>query len=285
VPVLNLDTNHISELVRNDSSPGVVAVREILLKHEAQLGLSIFQLAQLGAPQFQHWPDLKKLLRQISCVPLQPRRLIFDDEAAAVVAKAMGFGRRPPHVVARLYSDWADRLSQGEEFPVDRIEMFRDDPSILKPLWDLSSEFVRNGMATKGEAYAIDHPLGPLTLFLRDHLAERRMEYPAYGEGLSADTLATRSNMAAMPAYQVMHELTVYPLRQPDVKIKEGDVADIDIACYAPYLAVSALDKPTAHRVREAKLPCASRVTSRLADVPELLRLVRSGDLVPSAFA
>lgn len=86
--------------------------------------------------------------------------------------------------------------------------------------------------------------------------------------------------LAGLPAYQVTAALMSYGLTHENVKIPAGDLHDAYIAAVAPYCAVSVLDRATAHRIREARLPCAPRVTARLANVPGVVSAVRQGNLI-----
>jgi hypothetical protein len=282
--VLNLDTNHVSDLVRRQHAVDVRGVLELLERGEAALGFSHLHVAQLAAPEFVTWPALRDLLREVPTVLLQPREDVFEEEAICATMRAIGERRRPPRVIARDTSEWGRKPGPPGGDVVIMVDAFRELDESRHGLLRMGEHYAAS-VQMKERAYVMRHPLGPLTLMVEDHLRDMRTRIVGYARGVTASEVVQASGgLAAFPAYQVNHELLVYTLRLPSVKGRPGDLADEYIASYAPYVAVTALDRATAHRVREVRLSCAPRVTARLADVPALFQRVQSGALkvVPS---
>jgi hypothetical protein len=68
-------------------------------------------------------------------------------------------------------------------------------------------------------------------------------------------------------------------------KSTPNDVLDEFTCFYAPYAAVTAVDGPTFHRARMARLSSLDRMTRSVSDVPGILDRVTAGDLLPLASA
>jgi hypothetical protein len=83
-----------------------------------------------------------------------------------------------------------------------------------------------------------------------------------------------------------VHEALVTDrLKRKGQKSKPNDMLDEYVAFYAPYCAVAALDGPTFTRARDAKVPCATRITKDLSEVSRILDRVISGELRPEPFS
>lgn len=281
--VLNLDTNHVSDLIRRHTDEDVRTVVRLLENGDAHLGLSLFHAVQLAHPSFQHWSNLKTLLEDVPIVLLQPREDIWEEEIASAVVRACSsqtaFTRRPPRVLARDASDWGDVPGPVGGGIVDYIEYFRERPAAAEQFNALGRHYVALA-AMKRDAFVVDNPLGPLELSVNDHIKRIQQTNPSYGCGRAAgDIVLEAGGLNAFPSFQVDHELTVYQLLHESVIAKRGDVADQYIASYAPYVAVTVLDRATTHRVREAKLACAPRVQGKLGPVPAIVEQVVTGQL------
>jgi hypothetical protein len=282
--VLNLDVNHLSDLVRRPGDADVGAVLQLVGRAEVTLGLSHLHVAQLGAPAFREWPALRSLLRDVPTVLLQPREELFHEEAATVAARAAGLHRPTPRVIARDTSEWGLSLGPIGGDAVDLVEFFRSHPAHREQLRAMGQQYA-HAAQMKERAYRIQEPEGPLRLLLEEHLRDMRARDPGYARGLTAEEISQAvGGVRALPAFAVDDALCAYLLGDPAVKGQPGDLADEYIASFAPYVAVTALDRATTHRIRMARLECGRRVTARLAEVPALYARVRAGELpvVPS---
>ena len=68
-------------------------------------------------------------------------------------------------------------------------------------------------------------------------------------------------------------------MKDPGQKSTADDVYDEFITFYAPYAAVTAVDRRTLHRAKMAKVDAVARMTRHLSEVPALLEAAARGEL------
>jgi predicted nucleic acid-binding protein len=284
--VVVLDTNHLSDLARDPSSSVTSRVIRCLQSGDAILAVPFLVLLELSEPKFRSFGEVKALLSELPHVLANPDENVRDEEMAFVCAQVIGQVRRRPRVWARDTSEWGYHHGPAGGNAVNLLDAFRDLNAERAALHNTAAKGARESMM-KADAALIREPLLPLTLALQRHLDFQRLRHARYAEGLSAqDVIRLAGGKEAFPGYQMHESLVGARLGDAGQKSTKNDVYDEYIAFYAPYAAVTALDRRMLHRARTAKLPAVSRMTYRLSEVPEILQRVISGELsfVPSAF-
>jgi hypothetical protein len=286
IRALVLDTGHLSELARHPTQPAHSAIVERLERSEAVLALSLFEIVELADPAFQSIGDVRALLRDVPHVLANPFENVEDEEFAIATVTAVGERRRPPHVFARDTSEWGYHMGPIGGSALDMLDAFAQLEDERAAILAMAERAAQESMM-KTQAALIRDPLLPLTLALNRHLQERRRSLPTYGRGKSAaEIIDAVGGKQAFPAYHTHEALVQERLTHQDQKSSRNDVFDEYIAIYAPYAAVTAVDRRTLHRARTARLAAASRMTRDLAEVPAILDRVIAGELpvVPSTF-
>jgi hypothetical protein len=283
IRALILDTNHLSDLARFPSETASVQVLRRLQQGDAALAVSLIQLVEFADPGFKSVGEVRSLLQDVPHVLANPYENVEDEEIAVAVERAGGRTRRPPRVFAADTSEWGDHGGPVGGNAVDMIDAFREMPDVRRALLDMADWGAASSML-KGNAALMKDPLLPLTLAVQHHLDEHRQRSPDYANGLTAAAIIERAGgKAAFPGYQVQEALVAQRLKDPGQKSSANDVFDELIAFYAPYAAVTAIDKRTLHRAKMAKLPSVPRMTRSLSDVPSILDRVIKGELIPIA--
>jgi len=279
--VVVLDTNHLSDLAREPSQPSHEAVIRRLQDGTAALALSLFHLVELSSSTFRSGAEVRALLRDVHHVLANPFENIEDEEIACAVARAGGLARRPPRVFARDTSEWGYHPGPVGGTALDMLDAFDQLQGDRKRILDLASWGAQSSMM-KGEAALMKDPLLPLTLAVQRHLDIHRQRLSRYGGDMSAwDVIDRAGGKEAFPAYQVQEALVTQRIKDPGQKSTPNDVIDEYIAFYAPYAAVTAVDRRTLHRAKMARLACVARMTRYLAEVPSILDRVIAGELAP----
>lgn len=277
---LNLDTNHLSELARSSNAADVQAVLCLLESGEARLAISYFHLLELAAPEFRSIDNVCALLRDAPSVLLNPFQDIEDEEIALVVARLTGNYRRPPRVFAASTAEWGYHIGPPGGGPADMLDAMEELQELRRQFLALAASGAQVSMM-KTQAALIRQPLGPLTLAVRRHLEDRRERLPSYACGLSAEQIVERARgTGAFPMLDTHERFVAARLRQLDQKSTGNDLIDEYIASYAPYVAVTAVDRRTYHRAHIGRVPSIARITRYLTEVPGIAARVQRGELL-----
>lgn len=283
--VLNLDTNHVSELARRSSEAGAPEVLRILQRDEARLSLSIFHLVELSAPGFRSVNEVRALLRDVPALFSNPFQEVFDEEVAGACARATGRTRRPPRVFAESTADWGYHGGPVGGTPLDMLDGVSGAPETRQRLLQFADAAALESMM-KERAALVRTPDVPLRLLVERHLTDRRTRMFDYADGLTAEEVIERAGgVAAFPAVEAYEGIMRQRLMLRGQKSTRNDLFDEQIALYAPYAAVTASDGGTVARARAAKVGAAVRIVRSLSDVPGILQRIHAGELaiVPSA--
>jgi hypothetical protein len=279
--VLLLDTSHLSDLAYGPTTPASAEVLRRLQRGDATLAVSLFQILEFAHPGFEHVGDIRALLADVPHVLANPFEDVVDEEMALVCARVTGKRRRAPRVWAHDTSEWGYHIGPIGGSAVDMLDAFRQT-QVERAQIHAMAEYGAAGSMMKDRAALVQSPELPLTLALQRHIDLQRLRHPPYAAGLSgADVLARAGGPVAFPAYHTQEALVAQRMRDPGQKSTPNDVYDEFIACYAPYAAVTAVDRRTLHRARMARLDAVPRMTRHLADVPGLLDRALAGELVP----
>ncbi len=278
---LLLDTNHLSHLARFPGAADSAAVLEYLERGHATLAVTLFQLVELSDPKFQSVEAAKALLGSLPHFLANPFENVAEEELALACASATGRKRRAPRVFARDTSEWGHHIGPVGGSAVDMIDAFASGHGEREGIVRVAEWGAVSSML-KDKAVLIRDPMRPLTAAMERHLEEHRSRVPTYADGLSAGEIISRvGGKPAFPGFQAQEGLVAERMKQRGQQSKSNDVFDEYTTFYAPYAAVTALDGPTVHRAKMAKLPCVARITKSLTDVPILLDRVIAGELVP----
>lgn len=284
--VLVLDTNHISDLARFSSTSESAAVIGRLQRGDAALAISIFHLVELSNSAFASIADARALLNDVPHVLANPYENIEDEEMASACAQATGRIRRSPRVWARDTSEWGYHPGPAGGSALEMLDAFAAMDTQRDELLNLADYGARASMM-KANATLVKDPMIPLTLALQHHIDGRRGRFPSYADGLNAsEILQSVGGKSAFPGYQMQEALVDQRMRDPGQKSSANDIFDEYIAFYAPYAAVTAVDRRTLHRAKMANVPALPRMTRYLGEVVPILDRVVSGELKPvtSAF-
>jgi predicted nucleic acid-binding protein len=277
--VVLLDTNHLSDLARHPAAADPAAILTRLEKGDAALAISLFHLLELSDPRFKSSDDMRALLRSVPHVLANPYENVEDEEMAVACARATGLIRRPPRVWARDTSEWGYHAGPAGGSAADMLEAFKAMGDERDSIHAYAEHGARGSMM-KGDAALIRQPLLPLTLALRRHIDLGRLRLPSYAGGLSAEQVIERvGGNTAFPGYHMHEALLEQRMKDPRQKSTANDVYDEFIAFYAPYAAVTAVDKRTLHRAKMANVRAVARMTRHLSEVPSRLDAVARGEL------
>ena len=168
---------------------------------------------------------------------------------------------------------------------MDMLKALRQMDDLRREVREMAALGARISMM-KSDAALVRKPLLPLSLALQRHIDSNRVRVSGYADGLSADEIIERvGGKVAFPGYQIQEALVNQRLRDAGQKSTANDIFDEYIAFYAPYAAVTAVDRRTLHRAKMAQLPCVARMTRDLSEVSVLLDRVMSGELRPTPSA
>jgi hypothetical protein len=277
--IVVLDTNHLSDLAREPSAPESAAIIGRLERGDTALGISLFHLLELSDPRFKSADNLRALLRAVPNVLANPYENVEDEEMAVACARATGLTRRPPRVWARDTSEWSYHVGPAGGTAVDMLDAFvamSDEREQVRAF----AEYGAQGSMMKSRAALVREPMLPLTLALQRHIDEQRLRFPGYANALTAREVIERAGgKSAFPGYQMQESLLDQRMKDPGQKSTANDVYDEFIAFYAPYAAVTAVDRRTFHRAQMARVEAVARMTRHLSEVPRLLDAVVRGDL------
>ena len=282
--VVNLDTNHISDLARDPHKPACAAVISMLQGGRAQLAISLLHFVELSDPGFRSFESVCELLDSVPVAWAVSTEEIFEEEIALACARAAAKERPPPRVFHDSMRNWSRGPNPASGSAADGLRAARDVPEFRMQLLGVAEDAARTSMM-KGDAALAREPGLPLRLAIEAHLAHFRSRNDTYADGLTAESIIERvGGSNAFPARRMFEAVLRERLLQPAQKSTRNDVFDEYCAAYAPYAAVTALDRRTVARARSAKVPWIARLTARLTDVPRIVDQVVSGALsvVPS---
>jgi hypothetical protein len=278
--VLNLDTNHISNLARHSNDNEAAGIFAILHKDEARLGLSLFHLIELASPGFRSVNEVRALLRDVPCVFMNPFQDVYEEEVAFACATATGRQRRRPRVFASTTEEWGFAGGPTGGTPLDMLDAIRKTQDTRNKVLRVADIMAADSMM-KDSAALVKTPNVPLELLVDRHLIEHRQRLYDYADGLSAaEIIARAGGEPSFPAVHTYHGILKQRLLQKDQKSSRNDMIDEHIALYAPYTAVTVLDGGTTTRAQNAKVSAAARITQRVSEVPDLLNKIKAGELV-----
>lgn len=276
--VLYLDTNHMSTLAGIRPDLGAGPVRELLDSGDAVLAFSIVHMIELSAPTFRSVDLVRRLLSEFPIVFATIREQIFDQEMLAAHALTYGYPATVPEPFVERLEEWHDRKAPPGFGAVDMLDFLIERPEIREEMLAIGQRGAEVA-SLKEQAYVVRDRTGPIVLRLRDELPALLRERGIDSKFAPEEIVSAMGGVEGFPSYAVWQSLSIQRLLHPGFITEPNDIWDEYQASYAPYAAVTALDRRTAHRVREARLPCSSRVTSCLSDVPRLFLKVSLGDL------
>lgn len=282
--VLNLDTNHISDLARRSNETGAAQVLDLLQRDEARLGLSLFHMLELASPEFRSVDEVRALLRDVPCLFFNPFHELYEEEVASACARATGKSRRAPRAFAVSTEDWGFAGGPSGGTPLDMLDAIRQTHDTRERLLQIADIMAAESMM-KDQAVLVRTPNVPLERLVSSHLDDHRKRFFDYADGLSAAEIIARvGGEEAFPAVHTFHGIMRQRLLLKEQKSTRNDMFDEHIALYAPYAAVTALDRATVARAKASNVPAAQRITRTLLEVPQILTRIKSGELsiVPS---
>lgn len=270
-PVLYLDTNHISTLVRNMADVDVEAVRQLLLRRQARLLLSVNHTIELSDPAFRHRPDVGQLLDQCDLLWALPLPNLFSEEIRAAMDFALT-GDTPPvrAYYARLGDAWGMPQDVVPE-PSAVLETLAGNPKLRAGQAEQAAHSASlDGMKRSAAVYR--DPLEPLHGMIADRQIRRTsggiflpVQYPP------EQIVKRAGGLAGFPAYQVYNAILRQRFGDTKFPAVDNDMVDEWHAAHAPYVDIIALDRRTAARLRGLRLPLAATIVS---DVRQIARLV-----------
>jgi hypothetical protein len=265
-PVVYLDTNHLSDLVRKPTAPGSVAVREMFAGGVARLALSFMHVIELSA-NVPYSPAIRRYAD--SCNPLFGRSMLdlFSAEADSAWRGARGQPRVDIETFVATVGDWAHDVRAGER-TLPFTEFFGRHPEYrndYRAQMELVAEEYRGRAKSSGSMPGRE--LGPLPRIVR-----MRRPVDADVSTLSAiDVIDRAGGLSAFPAFHCQHALLLSKLEIPSAIITVNDLVDFYHAIYAPYAAVAVLEHRHIELLRQRGLGHIARMTADLAEVPALL--------------
>ncbi len=241
--VLYLDTNHVSELARCPTATDQAAVLGLLQSGRGRLAISLVHFIELAAPDFRSVDDARGLLRDVPVAWTVSTEELWDGEIAVACARARGLERQPPRVFCENSLDWSRWPSPASGNAAEFLDSLIEQPALRDGLLQVADEWARASML-KTEAALIKVPGLPLELAVDAHLAGWRERNAHYADGLNATEIVRAvGGSVGFPSLNMFHRTIEQRLRQVSQKSTRNDIFDDYHAAYAPYAAVTALDR------------------------------------------
>jgi hypothetical protein len=272
VPVLYLDTNHLSHLARFPREPGCRSVRELLDSEQVQLGLSLLHLQELSAPAFRSRGEVGALLDDVPVTWAPSPDELFDREVRSAIRLAMTGNAESdcvfdPDFVRTFGAPFEANIAISE-----MLEAMAGHATLRDHLREAAAYGAAAGHIVGRAAAVVRNPSEPILARIRDLNSKMTPAGLHLPRRLSPEEIFDGAGgLSGFPAINVAHSLARTRLKDESFRASENDIFDEWHACYAPYSTVIALDRSTAARFRMTHLPEAARVTHRLADISALL--------------
>lgn len=271
--LLYLDTNHLSRLARFPNQSACVDLIELIRTDGHRLGLTFDHVQELSDPNFESRSAVGALLDSVNVEWAPFTDEVFDREVewafefalTGVAQKRTVFNPSFVHVYG---------APQNAAVPIAQmIDELSQSPDVRKYLPDAAEHGRSLDARLKRDAATIRNPEGPIL--------ERLMRTPPQrtrsGIVLSApyppeEILKRVGGLAAFPSYQIFQRLAVLRLNDVNFRTEINDLFDEWHACYVPYVDLMLLDRRTAARYHDAKLPNQERVLATIEDAVLWLR-------------
>ena len=267
-----LDTHHISRLARFPDEAESVAVRQMLQDGKVNLAMTWLHLQELSAPEFVSRAQVGAFLDTLRVVWGPTPDKLFDSEVQAAIQYAM---TREATKLAPFSESFTEAFEAPLEADIpiaEMLEAMANHPTLRTHLADAAHHGARMDARFKKAAAIVRNPKEPIVAHIRELNSRTTPSGLQLPRVFSPDeVIDLAGGLSGFPALHVSHSLARTRLGDERFPSVANDVVDEWHACYAPYVAVTALDRRTAARFRMARLPDAQYVTHSLKDVPRLL--------------
>lgn len=273
--LIYLDTNHVSDLVRDRGADSVETMRELLLSGELRLGISLAHLIELSDPDFASRDDVGQFLDDCSLrwATLPPD--LFDQEIRAAYVQAL-LGQSP--TVQAFFRSFRNAYEVPRHIDTPPNPEILEIVASLDEFRDSVKETTRQAANLdrhlKKNAAVYDNPTEPLEAMIRDrgigvgrspgglHLPA---VYPPH------KVIDRAGGLDGFPAYYVWHQLHYDRLGDEQFPVEPNDILDEIHACYLPYVDALAVDRRTLGRLRNTNLESVDRAARTLEDTLDII--------------
>ena len=268
-PIVYLDTNHVSRLVRYPEDPASRSVQDLFDSGEAFLGLSIYGVLEVADRRFRDAPEVGAYLDQPFVRWAKSFTDIFSDEIRLAVSRFLGVSRIEPvffrSIAAAFGQPGLDRP------PSVFVQTLLENPSMgAGKDREASRGALLDGLKENAAVYR--NPIEPLAAMIKDRGLSETPAGLALPRPLDPyDVIESVGGLGGFPAYEVWNALHRDRLGDATFRPGPNDIVDEIHAAYAPYSTVIALDRRTLGRLRNTQLECADRATMNLEDIPKLV--------------
>lgn len=266
MPVVYLDTNHISTIVRSNSAKMPELV-DVLWQGKAALAFSVWHMVELSDPGFRSFDGVCRFLDSLPIAWAVVPPIVWDMEVEAALAKVRGDAPVP---ITVFYDNPAQALrypNLGRGLPSTALEALRESPHLREMLLNQAGENAADFDVVKTGAVAVKRPHEPVLALIRDYQLAR----PNNPAVTPEKVLSAVGGLAGFPSYHLSQALNLTRLKDLRYVTERNDILDEWHAAYAPYVDVMVLDRRTVGRVASTKLPVMSKITRSIDEVPGLL--------------
>jgi len=271
-PILYLDTKDISTLAKHPTIGGAPSILAALRGRECYLGVSLLHLVELADPRFVDQPKVGALLDSVPLAWALHQSDLFDREIDAVVRSVLSGSAA---TAVAFYRDPIQAWGMDEPahiLPSEMLSALSQNPGLGGQIRGAAGQAANNDKLLKTQAAAVQRPLEPLAAGIKERQLRRTPSGLHLLRPLDAEELIAKAGgLAAFPAYQVFQSMGVTRFKDHQFPSVPNDVLDDWHAVYAPYTAVTVLDRGTVGRFRSTRLPYQERVFSRLEDASKHL--------------
>jgi len=270
-PLIYLDTNHVSALVRAPSSAAGRVIRSRIERGEVAVGLSIMHVVELSAPDFKSRKSVGQFLNSIDTrwainPPTLQRR-----EVEAAVSRYLGVPVTIRAFFQHMHQAWDDFPFEAEVSVETALEVISGRPDLRGMLLDHSRRSARTDVL-KRHAYIVRNRKGSMQLLMREYFPARTPSgLPLRGVVSVDDVLQVLPPWDGLPACSLHEALAYLRFNDEGYRTEPNDLIDEWHAFYGPYVDVLAVDRRTCGRIQATRHPVAGRTVHSLAGLLDLL--------------
>lgn len=262
----------MSHVARYPDQADSLALVGLLQNGDYRLGLSLLHLQELSAPTFASRQSVGSFLETIPVSWAPSPDVLFQREVRWGIERALYGSNSSPEVFDTSFEKAMGAPPEASIPISEMLQALAERPDLRAHLREAAHYGADADSRFKRTAALVRAPNEPILSHIRDMRMSSMRSGITIPQTVSDEDIFRKAGcLAGFPANYVAQALAKIRSMNETFRTESNDVIDEWHACYAPYCAVTVLDRATAARFREARLPDASRVTHRLSDVRDIL--------------
>ena len=273
-PVLYLDTNHISRLVRDRDSAAVVDTVVLLESGNIRLAYTVLHLLELSDPDFKDRGTVGQLLDRLPLAWGMDPMSLLSTEIDAQISAAAGEVSAVDPFHTTMEDGW-DAPPAAVVRPSRGIEVFATTPHLRQGMLKSKAYGAALDGLVKRTAAVVEEPLRPLLSKIREeHDLTRTQAGGPIDPPLTPEALVEAAGgIDGFPANRAYRDLYLTRLNDPTYRTQGNDIIDELHCVYGPYVSALLVDRTTLGRIRSTQVPFASWSGRKLEDVRGILKV------------